>query len=832
MKILLKLAERLGLSAESRTHLGGICGRHSALSALASPLSASLVVALALLAPAARAQWQTTTYTLKGGWNAIYLHGDATHAAIESILPLGTNVLEVWRWNPNPSQTQFSTSTLIPNPGTPEWSVWKRGESTNTLLSLTGQAAYLVKCSGVAGDTHTVPIVHKVQPPRSTWVRNGANLLGFPSRLATGYPTMTNYFATFPIAIATNTKIYRYDGGDLGASNPIQVFSPAAEPVDRTKAYWFEAAVVGNFYAPLEIAPSNLDGLIYGRTGSLISVRVRNRTAAAVTVTIDKLASAAAPSGQDQITGQVPLTYRTFNTSTSAYEFNAITSAFSVVVGPQSTQELFFGIDRALMTGAADALYASLLRFTDGGNLMDVYLPVSARVTSLSGLWIGDVTVSNVLNQTPAQRYTVDVTRTLGTAVTLTGGGGSGATATATASGGVVTALAVGTGGSGYNAAPAVLITGGGGTGATATATVASGVVTSLTLTNAGSGYTTNPTVTLVAGDGALARATVNSSGVVTALTLVQGGANYTAAPTVAFAGPTGSGATATATLTGGVVTDLTVTAGGTGYTPPTYNVENGTLAVQGGTTALAPLRLPLGTGGTVTYQWKKDGTAIAGATNASLALNSTEMTDSGAFGSTTPRSFSLRVLLHVADDGNARLLSHVFMGKLAAAPNNLGLCTLESYLKQDEKAKAQRFTAAHLPLDTVLGNPSGSGSVALGQTLVRSITIGHNAPTNPFVHTYHPDHDNRNARFDGALAAGVESPSIGRQMAFEFTTTPPAGTSSQGWGATVIGGNYTETISGIRRRRLADGTSGNAVTVAGTFVLRRVSELGSITTP
>ena len=250
---------------------------------------------------------------------------------------------------------------------------------------------------------------------------------------------------------------------------------------------------------------------------------------------------------------------------------------------------------------------------------------------------------------------------------------------------------------------------------------------------------------------------------------------------------------------------------------------------MQGASATLVPLRLPVGIGGALTYQWKKDGQAIADATASSLVLSSADQTASGAFGSTTPRSFPLRVILHVDDAGTARLLSHVFMGKLAAAPNNLGLCTLEAALKQDEKARAQRFTSAHLPLDTVVG--SGSGSVGLGQTLERSIFIPHNAPTNPYVHTYHPDHDNRNARFDGPVSAGIESPAITRAFSFAFTTTPPSGTSSQGWGSSVIGGNYTEILSGIRKARLPDGTTTQSVTVSGTFVLRRVSELGSLTT-
>ncbi len=99
----------------------------------------------------AQAQWQTTTYSLKGGWNAINLTGDASYATIDTILP--TSVIEVWRWNPNPNQVQFMSSPLIPTEGTPEWNVWKRTGGGSTLSLLTGPATYLVKCSGTTTNT-------------------------------------------------------------------------------------------------------------------------------------------------------------------------------------------------------------------------------------------------------------------------------------------------------------------------------------------------------------------------------------------------------------------------------------------------------------------------------------------------------------------------------------------------------------------------------------------------------------------------------------------------------------------------------------------------------
>ncbi len=556
------------------------------------PLFFLAVSALLSVAPAARAQWLSTSYALRGGWNAIYLHGDASHVTPAVLFAAHPEVLAVWRWNPNPNPAQFSDSALIPSEASAEWSVWDRSSpATASLTGLTGQTAYLVRCAGTSANTYTVPIAQKPLPPRSSWVRNGANLLGFPSRQnGSTFPTFSSYFATFPAAIAASARIYTYGGGELGPANPIQIFSPAATPLDRTKAYWFEAAVVGNFYAPLELTPSNLDGLTFGRTGSTVTVRVRNRTSAAVTLTVAPLASLPAPAGQEGITAPVPLTRRTFNTTTASYDETPLAGPFTQALAPLASVELTFGIDRAQMTGSVGALYASLLRFTDSGNLLDVTLPASARTASLSGLWVGDVEVTNVQSTAP------------------------------------------------------------------------------------------------------------------------------------------------------------------------------------------------------------------------------------GSPGTTTPRAYPLRVLLHVDDAGTARLLSQVFLGQLAPAPHAFGLCTRESGLKPDAKAEAKRLVAVTLPLDTEVS--TGSGAVALGATLVRTITVPFNDRTNPFVHAYHPDHDNKDAR-GAPLGSGAESNTYSRQCSFTFSATPPAGTSAVGWGATVLGGTYSETVTGIHKLPL---------TATGTFTLRRVSEIGSIT--
>ena len=73
---------------------------------------------------------------------------------------------------------------------------------------------------------------------------------------------------------------------------------------------------------------------------------------------------------------------------------------------------------------------------------------------------------------------------------------------------GVVSAIAVNTGGIGYTSAPTVQISGGGGFGATAIATLSGTAVSTISVTNPGTGYFSEPKITLIGGGGSGATAT------------------------------------------------------------------------------------------------------------------------------------------------------------------------------------------------------------------------------------------------------------------------------------------------------------------------------------
>ena len=80
---------------------------------------------------------------------------------------------------------------------------------------------------------------------------------------------------------------------------------------------------------------------------------------------------------------------------------------------------------------------------------------------------------------------------------------------------------------------------------------------------------------------------------------------------------------------------------------------------------------------------------------------------------------------------------------------------------------------------------------------------LDYDDPLNPFKHTWHPDHDNLDARFEQKLAEGIESFTVTRSIALTFMDTDPEDSKFAGWGDSRVGGIYRETITGLHRASL-----------------------------
>lgn len=199
----------------------------------------------------------------------------------------------------------------------------------------------------------------------------------------------------------------------------------------------------------------------------------------------------------------------------------------------------------------------------------------------------------------------------------------------------------------------------------------------------------------------------------------------------------------------------------------------------------------------------------------------------------------NLRLILHVDSDGRTRLLKEVIQmwrdgtytnnasgDEVVDQPGEYVLLTDDSLIPffsgaavRDGESVGRRLSTVgyDFPTDADGNFLELAGHFAIDQSLTATITLPHDHPTNPFLHRYHPDHDNLNERFDGPA---VEAYATARQIELGFTPSPPDGPAAPDFGYDEMGGNYREVITGIHK---------NAIHLGGTFRLSRVSSIAEL---
>jgi len=351
-----------------------------------------------------QAQWLTESLTLTNGWNAVYLHVDASYDTLEHLVgdDLNNPITEVWAWVPNPTTLQYVKDPQEPVSTGTQWLSWIRNSSdSQTLARLRGNAAYLVRVSSSVS-TYTWQLKGKPLAPAYQWTITGLNFLGFPT-VPSGPPNFEDFLAQVP-DLQQNAEIYQYVGGDLGSSNPKRVYAMRTTPVTRGQAYWIRAGTVYNrYFAPFEVVVSSSSGINFGDHISTTSFRLRNLTARELTVTLTLVPSESPPPGQTAIVGVPPLLIRgALNLTNLTYGYTNLPPASprTWTLAPKGTEgseaEVVLGLNRSAMTGEVGSLFSGILRFTDSLGFAQVNVGVSANVGSRSGLWVGNAVVTEV----------------------------------------------------------------------------------------------------------------------------------------------------------------------------------------------------------------------------------------------------------------------------------------------------------------------------------------------------------------------------------------------------------------------------------------------------
>ncbi len=189
-------------------------------------------------------------------------------------------------------------------------------------------------------------------------------------------------------------------------------------------------------------------------------------------------------------------------------------------------------------------------------------------------------------------------------------------------------------------------------------------------------------------------------------------------------------------------------------------------------------------------------------------------------------RPLPLRLILHNDPAGaGAVLLQRVYYG---VKPGGLtAVATQQGLLDPALLKSARRISAVHLPWTQQNTPWPLVGQFQLDSSLTATVALPYDdQASNPFLHTYHPDHDNLNADFTAQVAQGEESYQVTRTITLS-QRPPGADFNSLTAGGARVGGDYLETIT-------LNGKASQSRTfqVQGTFSLGRVSDIATLTRP
>ena len=211
-----------------------------------------------------------------------------------------------------------------------------------------------------------------------------------------------------------------------------------------------------------------------------------------------------------------------------------------------------------------------------------------------------------------------------------------------------------------------------------------------------------------------------------------------------------------------------------------------------------------------------------------------------------TASEFQFRLLVHVDDSGQSRLLQKVVQMwqdgtfaldtngvKVVDQPGRFVLVTDDHLLGafggatlRDGEPVGRRVSSSAFVFRAPLLMAGDFGST--NDALRCAVLTDYDDELNPFKHRFHPDHNNldesplpqpllvrTNAQ---ALRYTAESSSVRRDISLQFTASDPDNLALSGWGDDQLGGIYRETMTGLHK---------DALQIEGAFRLRHVSRIG-----
>ena len=323
----------------------------------------------------ARAEVISQSFTLKPGWNAIFLELEPQSVAPADVFSGITNLQSVWMWNPQAGTVEFiqDPNTLLPDQ--PQWLVYIPGNPIATNLhAIHANTAYLVNLGGSSDVVFSVTGEPRI--PVANWKANSFNFVGF--HLIGDEESFGSFFSSSPAL--DGQDIYVLDNGTGSWS---KVTDPANTNMKRGEGFWIYCKGSSVFTGPLSVKTEQSGGLRYGKKLSEQNLVVYNHSAYNMAVTLAFSA----------LTDHIY--YWTFDQAQGQSIWKPFPTSLELSIPAGQSQKIRIGVKRAGLTADVD-YFANLSVTETQSSKMELLVPVSVTGISYAGLWVGNATINKV----------------------------------------------------------------------------------------------------------------------------------------------------------------------------------------------------------------------------------------------------------------------------------------------------------------------------------------------------------------------------------------------------------------------------------------------------
>lgn len=359
----------------------------------------------------AYAQWAEQSFDLQAGWNSVYLEIDPAPADADQLFA-GQPFSTVWmrceglRASPVAIDTHHPEDPAYTATTDTGWRVWfppgVPQHVVNSLRVVRGGRVYLIEASAP-----TTLIVRGIPDASITRWREGYNLAGFHVvDAAASAPTFSEYLQ--PSEAHHDAAIYEL--------NPDGTLSRVADPdsarITAGQGYWVQASKSSTYDGPIRIDQRSLRcvDLAPGISEHRIQIQNLRTTRGDVNVAYQPMSGGSGSEAMER----VPLLWFDFAAAgDSQFQTNwppldEMTLSLEATGQPGSSRTVRVAVSRKDLANLTldydeDGYHHGVLRITDGTGYMR-RLPVRTRADGQDGLWVGDVTVTDVESLTAPEQ--------------------------------------------------------------------------------------------------------------------------------------------------------------------------------------------------------------------------------------------------------------------------------------------------------------------------------------------------------------------------------------------------------------------------------------------